>query len=490
MLLPGCAADFCIPADGSRQTLIVNPAETGRNGTANQMLYGTIQEALDAASIDVPTTVCVASGTYYEQLTVRANTHLLGEATGDVFVRPPQTDLGVLPSAVDRTLLTVESAVDRPITVQRLDVGAAGICADISGDGSVALEDVRLTGCGLGLRATGGSLSVLRSPIKNHTVQGALLRGLDRAEFVDGELFHNGSDVQPGTDVTDYERAAVLSGVSLGGSLVAVDVADLVLSGMLVDGAAWTDALVSLERGALKIADTRVDLRGLARGGTGAAFITIDADVDIDRLTLHGQGHGLLHATGADRSVRVSNLSWRDDQPLEDPDEPGERPAIVQLDLSSTDPDDPEDPDDVPTGESVFEARHLSINASSPTVVFGVGADDLKLLVFNSVLWNVGEGNAIQGPDTVGLGFGHVLTDDGLLEGDNLIGPDHVDFFTPGFGGTRHNVPAIDGPVRCRGANLSNQRLDLLGNPRPFDDGEGTFKLPDLGAVELQEPCP
>ena len=438
----------------------------------------------------MPTTVCVASGTYYEQVVVRANTRLLGEATGDVFLRPPQTDLGGLPSTVDRTLLRVESEAARPVVIQRIDIGGAGVCSDVTGDGSVTFEDVRLTGCGLGLRASGGSLSLLRSPIKNHTVQGVILNGLDSAEFVDGELFNNGGDVDPGAGVEGYARADALSGVALGGSLLARDVADLVLRGMLVDGESWSDGLISLRGGALKVSDTRVDLRGLARGGTGPAFVTADADVDIESVTLHGQGHGLLKASGADRTVTIGNFSWRDDQPLEDPDEPGERPAIIQLDLTSSDPDDPDDDTDLATGQSVFEGRHLSINASSRTVAFAVGADNLKLLVINSVLWGVGEGNAVQGAATLGLGFGFTLSDDALLTGQNLIGPNDIEYFTPGFDSSRNNLPATDGPVRCRGANLSNQRFDLFGNPRPYEDGCGTFKFPDLGAVEHQRPCP
>ncbi len=486
MALSGCASDFCVPTDGSLVTMIVNPVETGRNGTTNQHLYGTIQEALDAASADVATTVCVASGTYYEQLTVRGNTRLVGEATGDVFVRPPQTDLDALPSAVDRTLLRVLSEADRPISIKRIDVGGAAICADIQGDGAVSIQDARLTGCALGLRATGGSLTLRRTPIKNHSLQGVLLTDMDSAAFFEGELFHNGSDQAPGVDVDGYERAPSLSGVALGGALRASGVAELSLSGMLLSDRAWTDDLVRVDGGRLTVTDTRIDLLGLARGGSTPALRTADAHVTIDRVTLDGQGHGLLHATGTDRSVTVSNVAWRDDQPLEDPDAPGARPAIVQLDLSST---DPEDPLGTGTGQSTFEARHVSVNASSPTLFAGVGADDLKLLAINSVLWGIGDGMAIDGPATHGLGFGYLLTDDTTLTGENIIDPNHLDFFTPGFGDTRYNVPASDGPVRCRGVNLSNQRLDLLGNPRPFEGGD-VAKAPDLGAIELQEACP
>ncbi len=486
-LLSGCERDFCVPADGSRSTLFVNPPEYGRNGTTDRHLFGTIQEALDSASADVPTTVCVASGTYYEELTIRGNTRLLGEATGDVLIRPPQTRLTALPSAVDRTMLTVHSADGQPISIRRVDIGGAAICADVSGDGAVTFDDTRLTGCGLGLRATGGTLTVRSTPIKDHGLQGVLLTDMARADFIDGELFGDGGVVDPGDGVEGYAQAPTLSGVGLGGALIASGVTDLRLRGMLVHGRAWTDALISVTGGTLSVTDTRIDLLGLARGGHTPAFQTSNANVALDRVTLDGQGHGLLHAAGTDRTVTISNLSWRDDQPLEDPDAPGARPAIVQLDLSSS---DPLDPIGTGTGQSALELRHVSVNASAPTVVIGVGADDLRLLAFNSVFWGVGDGNVIDGPATLGLGFGNVLTDDTTLTGDNIIDPNHVDFFAPGFGATRYNVPASDGPLRCKGANLTNQAVDLLGNPRPYDDGQGTFKLPDLGAIELQEPCP
>jgi hypothetical protein len=470
----------------------VNPEETGRNGTSNPYLFGTIQEALDAADAAVSSTVCVASGTYYEQLVVRGNTRILGEATGDVFLRPPETNLDTLPSAVDRTLLTVQTAVDRPIIIERMDVGGAGVCADSSGDGALRFEDVRLTSCGLGLRATGGSLVVERTPIKNHSIQGVLLRDMTGATFVDSELFGNGGAATPTADDEhpDYVRADVLSGVPQGGTLEARDVDDLTLRRMLIDDASWTDALILVDGGHLTVADTRIDLRGLARTGRDPAIIA-DADIDIDRVTLHGQGHGLLRASGTDRLVRVSNLAWRDDQPLEDPDAPGERHPVVRLELASSNPGG--------DGQSAFEARHISVNASSPTVAIDVGADNLDVLVFNAILWGVGDANGIVGQTPTGLGFGNVLTDDGALAADpvvtvqNIIDPVHIDYFTPGFGPTRNNVPSSDGGARCKGQNLSGQGRDLLGNDRPFEGPEGPtspLKLPDLGAVELQEPCP
>jgi hypothetical protein len=47
-------------------------------------------------------------------------------------------------------------------------------------------------------------------------------------------------------------------------------------------------------------------------------------------------------------------------------------------------------------------------------------------------------------------------------------------------------APASSSPVRCEGEAVTDDPIDLLGNPRPYRDG----KAPDLGAVELQEDCP
>lgn len=135
----------------------------------------------------------------------------------------------------------------------------------------------------------------------------------------------------------------------------------------------------------------------------------------------------------------------------------------------------------------------MSIHATAPTQAIAVGADDLDLLVFNSVIHGVGDGGAISGPATVGLGWGYTLTDDSTVVGDNLLQPGDDAYGDPAFDDSRFNTPAADSPVRCAGINLADQARDLRENPRPFEDPDNPVtpaKNPDLGAIELQEPCP
>lgn len=463
LLCAGCGSDFCVPAESSFQTFFVTPPTLQRNHDDHKS-FATIQGALDAATGGLETTVCVEAGTYYEELTVPPFVRVIGAGMHAVRIRPPQTRRDAPPSTVDRVLLRTEPSAAGAVRVERLDLGGAAVCVDAQGEGLTRLVDVRIAGCALGLRASGGSLSMDRTPVKVNTIQGLLLRDLDRAQLRDVELIGNGAAQHPLLDVEGAEPAAALDSLAAGSSLRAQRVGTLIVEGTRLRAADYSGAAISIRDSDYTITDTTLQLAGLARSGQGPAFAISGGAGTLQRIIVQGQGHGFVLAQRDASDITVADSVWRDDYPLEDPDEPGTRPAIFDLQVGGS-----------------IALSHTTIAATGDAVAFGL-LEPTELSVRNSIVWGFGPTRVLTGVEPTGDGFSYSLVDDQGISGEELVGATD-----PLLDPSSLRLPiARDSAARCTGAPVEFTDTDLLGNPRPFRDG----KRPDLGPIELQEDCP
>ncbi len=477
-VLVGCpASDFCQPEADSERTFIVNPStDPAPDNDTVAHSFDSIQAALDAAGGDLGrATVCVAGGTYREQLTVPSNTHLLGKP-GRVRLRAPQVRASAVPTSVDRVLLSLATGPEGQIVVDGLDVRGAGLCVDVTGQGQATLRDDVVSDCGIGLRVRGGATARLeRTPLGDHAI-----RGVDtlnsRVELLEGShLLRNG---RPGTW---HEQDARLEAPTEAGwakdllpghgALAARD-SDVILHSIAVDETEFDVAALDLEGGSfiatsvilgaqLPAATTEGFVAGDA-GGAGPVLALSSVSAQLDRIVARTEGQGLITFAGADNALVATNLSWSAQLPSTgDPGSTG--PALGG------------------SGSGTIQILHASLLGSGEAWGIDLEEGPWDLELQNSILWGQSQGRGLRVPNGT-LSLENLLVEDASLAQGGTITWDQAPEFSDAAAGLL--IPA-DSPARCAGVDLGITN-DLNGDPRPFSAG----KAPDLGAIELQQACP
>ena len=476
--LGGCpASDFCQPEADSVRTFIVNPSTDPApdNDTAVHSFHS-IQGALDAAGGDRGrATVCVAGGTYREQITVPANTHLLGKP-GRVRLRAPQVRASALPTDVDRILLSLATGAEGPIVVDGLDVRGAGLCVDVTGQGEATLRDDGGADCAGGLRVRGGATARLeRTPLGDHAIRGVAAVS-SRVELLEGShLLRNG---RPATWHEQDARLEAPAEAGWGkdllpghGALASRD-SDVTLHSVTVDETEFDGAALSLEGGSLSAtsvilgaqlpaATTEGFVAGDA-GGAGTVLALTSVDAVLDRIVARTEGQGLITLAGADNALVATNLSWS--AQLATTGDPGSTgPALGG------------------SGSGTIQVLHATLLGSGEAWGIDLEGGPWDLELQNSILWGQTQGRGLRVADgTVTLEY--LLVEDASMATGGTIVFDQAPEFTDAAAGLL--IPE-DSPARCAGTDLGVAN-DLNGDPRPFSAG----KAPDLGAIELQQACP
>ena len=476
--LVGCPADdLCVPAADSERVVHVQPRT--RPGPDNRTVVDTfhsIQSALDAVGGDRGrATVCVADGTYFEQLTVPADTHLV--AAGAVRVRPPQTRDDALPTTVDRVLMTLKTGPEGSIVVDGFDLRRGGLCLDAEGDGEALLRDMAVIDCAVGLRSRGASLTLHDVMLENHAIRGVDLVTSTLHTESGTTLLRNGRP-ELGRGLTAITELAPDLGWTEGlasgrGALIAVD-SDVTLTDTVIDENEYLGGVLDVAGGSLTLRDVRIRAQRAASnpegftagaaGGDGPLVAANGALVSVTGLIARSERQGLFALTGSS-TLLAKNVDWSGRAQNTTPEgAPG--PAVQ-----------------VSGGGSVV-LWHASL--LSPEDAAGIevsGADLVSVEVANSILWGHGTaGILVDGADPA-LTVRYSLFEDPSVTGNQL-----VTAADPGWAQDADGVLVIgaDSPARCAGAGDLDVTTDLLGNLRPFEDG----KAPDLGAIELQQACP
>jgi hypothetical protein len=473
----GPAFDLCVPeADSVRVVHVQPPTRPGPDNGTVAGTFASIQDALDAVGGDRGrATVCVADGTYFEELTVPADTHLV--AAGAVRVRPPQTREAALPTKVDRVLLTLETGPEGPIVLDGFDLRRGGLCVDVKGDGAAVLRDTAIVDCAVGLRGRGGDVTLHEVMLENHSI-----RGLD---LVTTTLrTESGTTVlRNGRPELGHEQAALteldpdlgwIDGLAPGrGALIAVD-SDVTLADTTVNENEYVGGLLDVTGGTLTLRDVEIAVQRAASnpegfvsgdaGGDGPIVAATDATVDVDGLLARSARQGLFQLVGSD--LRAVNVDWSG-RALNTTPEGAPGPVV-----------------DAADGGSVL-LWHASVLGpeGAPGIRVG-GSEVIPVEVANSIVWGHGGGAgvAVDGADpTLTLRYS-------LFEDAGVVGNQMVSAVAPGWDEDPEGVLRLDptSPARCRGAGDLDVAVDLLGNPRPFEPD----KAPDLGALELQQACP
>ena len=478
--LAGCPAeDLCVPEEDSERVVHVEPATApGPDNPTVAGTFSTIQSALDAVGGDRGrATVCVAHGTYYEQLRVPADTHLV--AAGEVRVRPPQTRKGALPTEVDRVLLTLQTdATVGPIVIDGLDVRSGGLCVDAVGDGAATLRDMMVQDCAVGLRARGGTQITLHDVAMN-------LHGVWGIDAV-ASTIHAESDTtirQNGRPALPYEQTELpeldaemgwVAGLSPGrGAVRAVD-SDITLVDVLVDENEYSGAVLDVQGGSLTLRDIVVGAQRSAdntegffageSGGDGPVVLARDTEVDIHGFVARSEGHTPFRVEGS-APFRAVNVDWNGRMPTTAPEgAPG--PALEAA------------------GDATITLWHATLLGPEGAPGFRfLGDSPATLDLANTIAWGhaSGEGLVIEGAPPV-ADIRYSLFADASVQGTQM-----VTALDPLWTETSAGL-VLDAasPARCAGAGDLDVATDLWGNPRPF----APDKSPDLGAIELQEACP
>jgi hypothetical protein len=459
--LMGCGtADYCLLLDGTEQMLVVSPPEQPTNDTTNPRAYRTIQDALDAVR-GVPTTVCLAPGVYRENITVWGSTVLAGSGRSRTLLRPERPRAGRSPVTIDETLLTLAPPEGQQAEVVGLDLGGAAVCAEIIGAGRSTLTDVGLDNCGIGLRAHGsGPVDLIRTHVQGNRRVGLDLRDVGSVRVVGPtDLAFNGRPDLLDDELEEGVISARLDGVDRSGAVVARRVPDLSISGLRIEADRYGDAQISLLGSTGTVRDVVLDLRGLGELGDGAALHVSGGELLLQGVIARTQGQPLLTTGTAAPTLILDSVAWASSLPLTD----GQTNATVGPALV--------------LGAADIDARHLTLQGSGVSAIRAIPETTLR--VRNSIIW--GFSTALTG-EPGGLGFGWTLTDDAELDGTELMLGEDPLLLTEG------TVPGVaeDSPARCAGSPGVSAPLDAIGNPRPFESG----KSPDLGAIELQQPCP
>lgn len=477
-LLVGCpASDFCQPEADSQRTFIVNPpSDPGPDNDTVAHAFDSIQAALDAAGGDLGrATVCVAGGTYREQITVPANTHLLGKP-GRVRLRAPQVRATALPTNVDRVLLSLTAGPEGPIVITGLDLRGAGLCVDVSGPGEATLRDNAVADCGVGLRVrAGASVRLERNPINDHAIRGVDVVS-SRLELVDGShLLRNGRPAAWHEQEAQLEAPAdagwakdLLPGH---GALAARD-SDLLLVGLTVDETEFDGAALTAQGGSLTA--TNVTLGAQLPASTTEGFVAGDAGgagpllsltsvtATLDRVVARTEGQGLIVFAGADNLLEATNISWSGLLPTTgDPGSSG--PALAG------------------SGSGAIEVLHATLLGSGQAWGVDLEGGPWELVLQNSILTGQTQGRGLRVPDGTAETLEWLLVGDSSLTGGTVIWDSEPDYSDTAAG----LLIPDDSPARCAGADLG-VTADLFGDPRPYTAG----KAPDLGAIELQQDCP
>lgn len=473
--LLGCpASDFCTPGDhyGDRLFFVRPPSDPGPDNDTAAHAFGSIQGALDAAGGDVTATVCVAAGTYHEELTVPANTHLLA-APGRVRLRPPQARRSALPTSVDRVLLRLESD-GGSILVTGLDVRGAGLCLDVTGDQRATVQDSVIADCGVGLRARTAEVALSNTPLTEHAVRG--IDAIDSTVHVQAgsHLLRNG---RPATwhareeAAEPPEDAGWAEGLQPGRGAIAAQGSFFEVEQITIDESDYTAAVVELDAtgfigseltlGAQRPAANVEGFLAGDAGGLGPLFAMKDSGLALYRVVGRTEALGLAHVTGTGAGLALENVSWSG-RLAETSD--GSAGAIVSGD-----------------GDGNVVVLHSSLLGPEAAWGFDLAGGPWGLEVTNSILWGQGSARGVRMPDGAAPTLQTVLVEDPTLTGDDLItGQD------PGFVDAGEGLLIPTGsPARCAGQDTAST-VDLFGNPRPFSEG----KAPDLGAIELQQACP
>lgn len=476
-LSAGCAdGDLCVPeADSLRVVHVQPPTRPGPDNSTVVDTFHTIQSALDAVGGGRGrATVCVADGTYYEELVVPADTHLV--AAGAVRVRPPQTRETALPTDVDRVLLTLESGIDGPIVIDGLDVRRGGLCIDATGDGEALLRDMTVVDCAVGLRGRGGvSLTLHELTLDDHSIRAIDLVASSLRTESRTTMLRNGRPAlgheQTELTVLSSELSWTEDLASGRGTIIAVD-SDVTLDNTSIDESEYERAVVHVTGGSLSLRGVQIGAQRSAdnmegfvageSGGDGPIITARDASVVVDGLRARSEGQGLFALVGS--SLVAHNVDWSGRGPTTSDGAVG--PAL-----------------DVVDGGTV-QLWHASLLGpqGAPGIRFS-GSEVITLDFANNVLWGHldGEGFVVDGAQPE-LDVRYSLVQDSTVTGAQMV-PSADPLWDDAPDGLL--IP-FGSPARCRGAGNLAVNADLLGNLRPFEPG----KAPDLGAIELQEACP
>ncbi len=479
VLLCGCpASDFCQPGTDSERTFFVNPpTDPAPDNDTVPGSFDTIQGALDAAGGDLGrATVCVAGGTYREQITVPANTHLLGKP-GRVRLRAPQVRASALPTDVDRVLLSLSTGAQGAIVVTGLDVRGAGLCVDVIGPGTATLRDDVVSDCGVGLRIRGGGAAILeRTPLRDHAIRGADVLG-SQLDLRDGShLLRNGRPAawhEQDARLDAPEDAGWAKDLLPGHGALAARDSRITLQGLTVDETEFDGAALTLWGGSLTATDVILGaqlpaatvegfLAGDA-GGAGPIVSLTSVDAALDRVVARTEGQGLVALAGAENSLLGTNISWSGLVPSTgDPGSAG--PALSG------------------TGAGTIQMHHVTLLGSDEAWGIDLAGGPWTLQLRNSILWGQSSGRGLRVPDSTALTLETLLVEDpSLTNGGTVIYDPDPEFIDAAAG----LLIPDDSPARCAGTDLGVS-VDLNGDPRPFSAG----KAPDLGAIELQQDCP
>ena len=475
--LLGCpASDACVPDRYLDRTFFVRPvSDPGPDNATVAHAFSSIQSALDAAGGGRGNaTVCVAAGTYYEELTVPAGTHLLAD-DDRVRLRPPQTRSDALPTDVDRVLLTLAADPEGPILISGLDVRGGGVCVDATGRNTIQIEDSVIADCAVGLRARGGArVTLSRTPVTDHVLRGVDAVAAQVSLTSGSHLLRNG---RPGPW---HGREALAEAspdtawskdlIAGRGALAAVD-ATIELDDLIVDESAFSDAVITLDGSSLLATRARLGAQRPAAtvegflagdaGGLGPIVSLRSAAVVLHDVIARTEALGLVQFDGPGNGFSGTNLSWSGQRAVTSDGTAG---AVASG-----------------TGDGTVLLDHATL--LGPDDAWGIDLDGgpWQVELRNSILWGHTAGRGIRLPAGDAPTLQSVLAGDDTLTGDSLIlGQDPLlDDTADGLG------IAADSPARCSGL-VGALLQDLNGDPRPFTDG----KAPDLGAIELQQACP
>jgi len=476
-LLSGCpASNLCVPAADSERVVHVQPPS--RPGPDNETVVGTfstIQSALDAVGGDRGrATVCVADGAYHEQVVVPADTHLV--AAGTVRILPPQTRADTEPTAVDRTLLTLDTGPEGPITLDGFVLSGAGLCLDVLGDGAAVVRDLVATDCAVGLRLRDAELTLHEVTLNEHAVRAVDVTNATLRTESNTTLLRNGRPkLSRGLrELTELDAEMDWTAdLAVGrGAFVAID-SDVLLAETTVDESEYTGAVLDLRGGSLALRDVRLGAQRPAdttegfvagdSGGDGPALAAVGTAVDVRGLLARTEGQGLFHLSG-ESTLDAGNVDWSGRLVPNSP--AGEPGPALHVD-----------------GGGTIGLWHASLHTpeGAPGLRL-VGDAPLELTVANSIVWGSDSQGLIDENPESDVTLRYSLFEDASVTGTSL-----VNAIDPRWEDTEDGfLIASDSAARCSGADDVGIDRDLLGNVRPFMPG----KSPDLGAIELQSDCP
>ncbi|MCO4771894.1 MAG: hypothetical protein KDA24_17820 [Deltaproteobacteria bacterium] len=478
-LLAGCPADdLCLPeADSERVLHVQPPTAPGPDNSTVVGTFSSIQSALDAVGDGRGrATLCVADGTYYEQLVVPADTHLV--AAGSVRLRPPQTRASALPTDVDRVLLTLESGTAGSIVVDGFDLRKGGLCVDARGAGAVVLNDTAVVDCAVGLRARGGvDVTLHEVALEDHAIRGVDIVASSLRTESNTTLLRNGrpSTSHDQTELIELDPELLwTAGLTPGrGALIATD-SDITLVQTFVDESEYRGGVIDLTGGSLTLRNVELGAQRSAdntegfvageSGGNGPAVAARSAQLDVDGLMARTESQGLFSLEGGS-DLKAVNVAWIGR--MATTASAGTRGPAVHAD----------------GGGSVI-LWHASLLGPEGQPGLRFSGDAVTTLdLANSIVWghDASAGLVVEGADP-DLDIRYSLFQDSSVDGAQMITALEPGWVLTGDG----YVVESSSPGRCRGAGNLEVNVDLFGNPRPFEAG----KAPDLGSVELQEPCP